>query len=61
MINEGFEYPNDAKERIREQKEEGHADGLTFKPLSGRFLKSKGIDPNDDKNWGNPSYMRLKN
>jgi len=57
-INEGFVDKEDASYRLQEQKAEGHTEGLTFKVLSGKFLKSKGIDPNNDRNWGNPSYIR---
>lgn len=57
-INEGFVEKVDATERLNQQKEEGHADGLVFKVISGRHLKTEGIDPYDDTNWDNPSYMR---
>jgi len=58
-INEGFECKEDAVTRMKEQQEEGHTDGLTFKVYSGKYLKSKDIDVNDDSKWANPSYIKL--
>jgi hypothetical protein len=46
-IEGGWEYKDDAKDNIDEMKEEG----IRGKILSITGLKSKGIDPNDDKNW----------
>lgn len=60
VINEGFTYKEDAIARKKEQEEEGHTGGLTFKVFSEKFLKSKGVDPNNDSNWHNPSYIKEK-
>lgn len=56
-INEGWVDKSDATARLKEQKAEGHTDGLTFRVYSGKFLKSKGVDPGVDANWSAPSYM----
>lgn len=57
-INEGWVDRDDAITRLKEQKEEGHTEGLTFKVYSFAYLASKGIYPWDDCNWGNPSYIK---
>lgn len=49
-ILSGWEYSEDAKDNLNEWKE-GGATGL--KIYSPAFLKSKGVDVNNDANWTN--------
>lgn len=56
-IAEGFEYKEDAQERIKELLDE--SDKLLkgkLKIYTKRALITKGIDPDVDSNWKDPSW-----
>jgi len=48
FIESGWEFIEDAQDRLREIKREG---GAGFKVLSLRTLKIHKVDPRDDANW----------
>lgn len=49
-ILSGWEYVEDAKDDLKEWKENGHT-GL--KVYSKAFLKNRKVDPDDNSNWTN--------
>jgi len=57
-IAEGFEYQDDAKDRIKELLDE--SDNILkgkLKVYTMRALISKKIDPNEDSNWADPKWL----
>lgn len=47
----GWEYASDAKDDKKEMEENGHK----VKAYNKGQLRAMGLDPDDNKNWGNPS------
>lgn len=61
-IAEGFEYPEDAKERAKEMlREQGIKKDPSIKILTRIGLKKYGLDANDNSNWADPQWLHLDN